>query len=98
MVLTKSDFISEVAAKGGFTKKDVKDVLVTMQIVLFDHLAKKDAVKVFDGVTFDSVYKPPRQYLHPKTGELSMGGDKIVPRVKFGDVIKRVVAGEDVKL
>ena len=98
MTLHKSDFIAEVAERGGFTKKDVKDVLVNMQIVLFDHLGKQDAVRVFDGVIFDSVYKPPREYIHPKTGETCVGGDKIVPRVKFGDVIKRVVAGEDVKL
>lgn len=58
----KSDIHREVAARSGFTIKEVHDMLNLIQTVVFEHLRDGDAVQLFKGFALYTVYRPARPF------------------------------------
>ena len=89
--MIKVEMIKEIAAKTGFTQKDIKSVMESIQAVTFNTLAKGDEVKLMDGVTLSTVHKDARMARNPRTGETVMVDAKNAVRCKFGKQIKEAV-------
>ena len=89
--MNKVEMIQEIAANTGFTQKDVKLVMESMQTVTFNALVKGDEVKLMDGVTLSKVHKDAHTARNPRTGETVMVDAKNAVRCKFGKQIKEAV-------
>ena len=79
--MTKAEFIKAVAQKTEISQKDIRTVLDAEQEVLFENL-KEQEVKMFDGITFTSVYKEAHNARNPLTGETVSVPAKYAPKVK----------------
>ena len=89
--MNKTDLIKTVAEKTGFTQKDVKTVMETLQDVVFATI-KTEEVKLMDGVTLSSKVVPQRTARNPKTGAEIVVPEHIAPKCKFGTAIKNIMA------
>ena len=89
--MNKVEMIKEIAAKTGFTQKDIKSVMESIQAVTFNTLAKGDEVKLMDGVTLSTVHKDARTARNPRTGETVMVDAKNAVSCKFGKKIKEAL-------
>ncbi len=89
--MNKVELINEVAQSTGFTKKDIKQVLESVQNVTYNALLNGDIVKLIDGVTLSVVRKEARTARNPRTGETIMVDAKNAVKCKFGKTIKDAV-------
>lgn len=87
--MNNMELISAVARKATavsgqtVTKQVVMDVMDALKSVIYDKVALED-IKLFDSLTLSSVYKEPRIWRHPLTGERIQLPEKYVPKAKFG--------------
>lgn len=88
MTTNRTDFVKEVSGKTGFTQKDVKTVLDAMQDIVYETMANRDAVKVFDGLTLCGVERAACTRRNPMTGESIDVPAKTAPKAKFGKFAK----------
>lgn len=88
--MTKLELAKAVAAKTGFTQKDVKAVIEGIQDVTFATI-KNEEVKLMDGVTLFSKERAARIARNPMTGESVEVEAKNAPKCKFGKAIKDAV-------
>ncbi len=89
--MNKVELINEVAQSTGFTKKDIKQVLESVQNVTYNALLNGDIVKLIDGVTLSVVRKEARTARNPRTGETIMVDAKNAVKCKFSKTIKDAV-------
>ena len=89
-MMNKADLAREVAQATGFTQKDVKVVIDSIQEVVFKTLPTDD-VKIMDGVTLCSVHREARVGRNPQTGETVEVAAKNAPKCKFGKAIKEAI-------
>lgn len=89
--MNKVELINEVAQSTGFTKKDIKQVLESVQDVTYNALSHGDIVKLIDGVTLSVVRKEARTARNPRTGETIMVDAKNAVKCKIGKTIKDAV-------
>ena len=89
--MNKVELINEVAQSTGFTKKDIKQVLESVQNVTYNALSNGGIVKLIDGVTLSVVRKEARTARNPRTGETIMVDAKNAVKCKFGKTIKDAV-------
>lgn len=88
--MNKTELIKAIAEKAGYTQKDVKTVMETLQEVVFDTI-KDEEVKLMDGVTLAAVYKEATTARNPMTGETVDVPAKYAPKCKFGAAIKNAI-------
>ncbi len=86
--MNKVELINTLAEKTGYTKKDTKTFLETMQEVIYETLRKGEEVKLVDGVTLITKQNAETVRRNPKTGENVTVPAKTVPKAKFGKAIK----------
>lgn len=89
--MKKTEFISEISAKSGYTQKDVQQVLKHFQTVLLEELKKTGEVRILELGQFKIVQRSARAGVNPKTKEkLEIPATK-VPRLspsrKFRDFV-----------
>lgn len=85
--MNKTELIKAVADKAGYTQKDVKTVMETLQEVVFNTI-KTEEVKLMDGITITSVYKEATTARNPMDGSTVQVAAKYAPKCKFGKAIK----------
>lgn len=90
--MNKSELINAVADKAGITKKFSREILEGLQEIVFDALKSGEDVRLFDSVTFSTKKTSARIGRNPHTGEAMELPSKIVPKCKFGKIIKDVVS------
>ena len=88
--MNKTELIKAIAEKAGYTQKDVKVVMETLQEVVFNTI-KDEEVKLMDGVALTSVYKEATTARNPQTGETVNVPAKYAPKCKFGVAIKNAI-------
>ena len=88
--MNKTELIKAVAEKAGYTQKDVKTVMETLQEVVFDAI-KTEEVKLMDGVTLSAVFKEATTARNPLTGATVDVPAKYAPKCKFGKAIKNAI-------
>lgn len=89
--MNKVDLTKAVAEQTGFTQKDVRKVLDTIQDVTFAALGRKEEVKLMDGVTLEVKEREARIARNPRTGESVKVEAKNAPKCKFGKPIKEAI-------
>lgn len=88
--MNKEALIKTVANKTGFTQKNIKIVLNTLQDVVFSTI-KTEEVKIMDGVTLSTVFKEETEGRSPINGEIIQIPAKFAPKCKFGTPIKSAI-------
>lgn len=88
--MNKTELVKVLADKTGFTQKDVKTVMETLQDVVYSTI-KDEEVKLMDGITLTSVYKEATTARNPMTGATVKVAAKYAPKCKFGKAIKDAV-------
>lgn len=67
--MNKSDLLTALAAKSGFTKKDAEKALTAFVEVISETLQKNDKVQLLGFGTFETRHRPARKARNPRTGE-----------------------------
>lgn len=89
--MKKTELIKEVAARTGSTQKAIKEILDTMQDVVFEVMNAEGEVKLFDGVTLAGVHKDARTARNPIDGSTVEVPEKTAPKAKFGKACKDAI-------
>ena len=88
--MNKTELVKAIAEKAGYTQKDVKVVMETLQDVIYNTI-KTEEVKLADGITLSATYKEATTARNPKTGETIEVPAKYAPKCKFGVAIKNAI-------
>ena len=87
-MINQNEYVKLIATATGYTQKDVKAVLDAAQTVAYDAMAKKEDVKIFNGLTLVGQEKEACVKRNPKTGEDVQVPAKVAPKAKFGKFAK----------
>lgn len=86
--MNRTELVKAVAAKTGYTQKDIKAVFDAAQEITYEAMAKEEEVKLFDGLTLVGVRKPACVKRNPLTGADVNVPEKVAPKAKFGKAVK----------
>ena len=86
--MNKTEFISKVAEKTGFTKKDTSTTVDAVLETIKDSLVAGDGVKFTGFGSFEAVDKAERTARNPQTGAEIVVPEHLAPKAKFGTGIK----------
>jgi len=90
--MTKSDLISAVAEKTGFTKKDSEAAITATIDAITENLAKGEKIQIVGFGTFEVRQRAAREGINPQNGEkISIKATK-APAFKPGRSLKEAVA------
>ena len=89
--MNKSELISAVAAKTGFTKKDVGLAIEAITSTITETLAKKDSVALIGFGTFSTSERAARDGINPSTGAKIKIAASTVAKFKVGATLKASV-------
>lgn len=90
--MNKTEFIAELAAKSGLSKKDSEKALTAVVDTITDALVKGDKVQLVGFGTFESKNRDARMGRNPKTKEAIQIPATRVPAFKAGKALKDAVA------
>ena len=86
--MNKAEFISSIAEKTGFTKKDISSVYEAVENTIYETLAKGDKITLVGFGTFKVTQRGERVCRNPQTGESMTVKAKKVPSFKAGKEFK----------
>ena len=89
--MNKTEFISKVAEKTGFTKKDTSTTVAAVLEVIKDSMVAGDGVKFTGFGSFEAVDKAERTARNLQTGETITVPAHKAPKFKFAKAIKDAV-------
>ena len=89
--MTKSELISVIAEKGGYTKKDAEKVLSTVVDTISETLAKGEKVSIVGVGTFEVRDRAAKESINPATKQPVHCPAKKVPAFKAGKALKEAV-------
>ena len=91
--MTKSEFVDQVAANSGLSKKDAGDAVDAVLTTIEDALKRGSEVTFSGFGKFHVAERSARQGVNPRTGErITIAGGK-VPRFSAGSALKKQVKG-----
>lgn len=90
-MVTQKDLVKTIAEKTGFTQKDVKTVLDTLNDTTLEHLANKEEVAPCKFFKIGTRLSSERSGRNPQTGEAITIPAKYRCFAKFGKVAKEAV-------
>ena len=88
--MNKKEYIRAISKKVGVKKDDIKKIMECAYEVLCENVIK-EPIKIFDGITIETVEKDACRRRNPQNGETVDVPAKRVPRVKFGVTFKKAV-------
>jgi DNA-binding protein HU-beta len=91
--MTKADFVSAVAAKAGFSKKDAEKAVNAFTDSVKDALINGDSVQLIGFGTFEVRDKQATTAINPKTKEKIDVPAKKVAKFKAGKTLSEAVNG-----
>ncbi len=89
--MNKLELINGIVEKTGLQKKDITEVLDTMQDLISEALAKKDKVALVGFGTFQTSDRKARTGINPATGEAIHIKACTVPKFVAGKALKEKV-------
>ena len=89
--MNKQELIDVISDKTSCSKKDVTNILNTMQDVIIDTLKSNDKVQLTGFGTFETANRNARTGRNPMTGETVQVKAKRVPKFKAGTPFKKAV-------
>jgi DNA-binding protein HU-beta len=87
-MVNRVEIIRKAAENTGYTQKDIKAVLESVQDIAFNALKDGENVKILDGVVLSVVRKDAHTARNPRTGEGVPVPARNVPKCKFGKALK----------
>lgn len=87
-MVNRNELIRSISKKTGYSQKDIKSVLDTLEEVVVDNIANKESVKLFNGVSFEGRYIDTHTARNPRTGEIVSVPGRLVPKVKITNAFK----------
>jgi DNA-binding protein HU-beta len=89
--MNKTEIISKIAEKTGYTKKDTTIVIDTLCEVIKDTITSGDKVAIAGFGTFDVSERKERQGRNPQTGETMVIAASKSPKFKAAKAFKDIV-------
>ena len=89
--MNRSDFITAIAGKADFTKKDTEKFLATFEEVVTQVLVDGDKVQLVGFLTIDVVERAEREGRNPQTGKPMKIAASKAPRFKAGKTLRDAV-------
>ncbi|HEX3026459.1 MAG TPA: HU family DNA-binding protein [Clostridia bacterium] len=90
--MTKTELITKVAEKGGFSKKDADKATNAVIDAIVEALASKDKVQLVGFGTFEVHHRPARKGRNPRTKEEISIPESNYPVFKAGKSFKDAVS------
>jgi len=90
--MNKSELIAAVADETGLSKKDAQNAVNAVLNIIAEELAEGGRVAISGFAIFETRERPERVARNPQTGETLTVPATVVPKVKFGSTLKRLVA------
>lgn len=90
--MTKTELISIIAEKGGYSKKDAEKALATVTASITDALIKGEKVSLVGFGTFETRERAAKTGINPLTKATIEIPAKKVPAFKAGKALKDAVA------
>jgi len=91
--MTRVEIVDEINAKTGIHKKDIRDMLQSLDAIFEDCMARHDEVKLLKGLRVDCHESAARNGVNPLTGEKVKYPATFRPKAHFTPHIKEVVKG-----
>jgi len=84
-IITKENFIRDIAKQSHKTISEVKDFYNTLENVIFNTLSSVDEeqdvrIKLFEGIVLDGTFIPEKTKRNNLTGQVSLVHSKIKPK------------------
>ena len=89
--ISLSDFVREVAKHTGFSQKNIKEVIESMDSIAMTHLKNGDAVRIMPSITVDTYERAARNSRNPSKNEPIYVPAKTFLRAKFSASAKEAV-------
>ena len=89
--MTKNDLIAAIAEKGGYTKKEAEQALMTVTGTITDALTRGEKVSIVGFGSFEVRDRAAKDSINPATKQPIHVDAKKVPAFKAGKALKEAV-------
>ena len=89
--MNRSDFITAIAGKADFTKKDTEKFLATFEEVVTEALTSGEKIQLVGFLSIDVVERAEREGRNPQTGKPMKIAASKTPRFKAGKSLKDAI-------
>lgn len=90
-MISRKDFMKEVASKTGYMIKDVETVMNEAATLICDFAKQHETVKAMNGFTFEGKTVAARSGRNPQTGEVIEIPEKTKIVCKFSKAVKDAI-------
>lgn len=92
-IMKKQDLIDELATRTGFFKKNMTDVVNALSDIIIENfktakVGKNSELHIAPGVVLIGTRKPACEAKNPKTGEIVISPEKVIPSATFKQSIR----------
>lgn len=92
-IMKKPELIDEIAARTGFFKCNVKDMVEALSDIIIEHfetaeLGADSELHLAPGVVLIGTRKPAGEAKDPRTGEVIVSPEKVIPKAVFKQSIR----------
>lgn len=93
-IMKKQELIAELAARTNFYKCNMKIVVDALEDIIIEHfntaeLGKNSELYLAPGLVLVGTRKPACEVVDPRTGEIVMGSERVVPSALFKQSLKQ---------
>lgn len=93
--VTKQDLILDIAQSTGFIRNDIRNVVESFFSLVGDTLSQGDSIEIRGFGTFSIKERKSRPARNPRTGEVVLLQDRLVPLFKFSAELKERINQSD---
>lgn len=92
-IIKKDDLISELAERTGFFKKNMKDVVEALSDIIVENFKMAEfgadsELHLATGVVLKGTRKPSGEAKDPRTGEIIISPEKVIPSAIFKQSVR----------
>ena len=93
-IMKKQDLIDELALRCGFYKKNMKDVVEVLSKIIIEHFETAEfgadsELHLAPGVVLTGTRKPAGEAKDPRTGEIVISPEKVIPKAVFKQSVRK---------
>ena len=93
-IMKKQELIDELATRTGFFKKNMKDVVEALSNIIIEHFETAEfgldsELHLAPGVVLTGIRKPAGEAKDPRTGEMILSPEKVLPKAVFKQSIRK---------
>lgn len=93
-IMKKDDLIDELAARTGFFKKNMREVVDALADIVIEHFDTAEfgadsELHLAPGVVLVGTRKPEGEAKDPRTGEIVISPEKVIPKAVFKQSVRQ---------